>query len=179
MASARGHMNWDLFLSSWFAAGGAERSDQLAQVYRNKSRTVIVRAPGRFVSLGTVERAKKQEPEVATKTEPEIVLPTDTRVALIIGNSAYKGVSALRNPANDAAKVAEALKTLVFKSVDSVIDADRQTMITALQDFQAKADAADWSLVYFAGHGIEANGTFYCCAHCAHRKGATEIVDHA
>jgi hypothetical protein len=29
------------------------------------------------------------------------------------------------------------------------------------------------------GHGVEANGTFYCCAHCAHRKGANAIVDHA
>ena len=29
------------------------------------------------------------------------------------------------------------------------------------------------------GHGIEANGTFYCCAHCAHQQGATSIVDNA
>lgn len=29
------------------------------------------------------------------------------------------------------------------------------------------------------GHGIEANGTFYCCAHCAHERGAVEIVDNA
>jgi hypothetical protein len=28
------------------------------------------------------------------------------------------------------------------------------------------------------GHGIEANGTFYCCAHCAHARGATSIVDN-
>jgi Rieske Fe-S protein len=28
------------------------------------------------------------------------------------------------------------------------------------------------------GHGIEANGTFYCCAHCARQKGATEARDH-
>ena len=28
------------------------------------------------------------------------------------------------------------------------------------------------------GHGIEANGTFYCCAHCAHHEGATGVVDH-
>jgi hypothetical protein len=33
--------------------------------------------------------------------------------------------------------------------------------------------------VKIIGHGIEANETFYCCAHCAHQKGATEIVDHA
>ena len=29
------------------------------------------------------------------------------------------------------------------------------------------------------GHGIEANGTFYCCAHCAHAHGARSIVDNA
>jgi hypothetical protein len=29
------------------------------------------------------------------------------------------------------------------------------------------------------GHGIEANGTFYCCAHCAHAEGAKNIVDNA
>lgn len=29
------------------------------------------------------------------------------------------------------------------------------------------------------GHGIEANGTFYCCAHCAHAEGATSIRDNA
>jgi Rieske Fe-S protein len=29
------------------------------------------------------------------------------------------------------------------------------------------------------GHGVEANGSFYCCAHCAHAEGAHEIVDNA
>jgi hypothetical protein len=29
------------------------------------------------------------------------------------------------------------------------------------------------------GHGIEANNTFYCCAHCAHESGVHEIVDNA
>ena len=29
------------------------------------------------------------------------------------------------------------------------------------------------------GHGVEANGKIYCCAHCAHMSGAREIVDNA
>ena len=29
------------------------------------------------------------------------------------------------------------------------------------------------------GHGIEANDTFYCCAHCAHAEGAEAVVDNA
>jgi hypothetical protein len=27
------------------------------------------------------------------------------------------------------------------------------------------------------GHGIEADGRFYCCAHCAHAKGVHEVAD--
>lgn len=27
------------------------------------------------------------------------------------------------------------------------------------------------------GHGVEANGTFYCCAHCAHKSGVEELKD--
>jgi hypothetical protein len=29
------------------------------------------------------------------------------------------------------------------------------------------------------GHGIEADGRFYCCANCAREKGVTTAVDHA
>jgi hypothetical protein len=28
------------------------------------------------------------------------------------------------------------------------------------------------------GHGMDVNGTFYCCAHCAHEKGATQVRDN-
>jgi phage terminase large subunit GpA-like protein len=27
------------------------------------------------------------------------------------------------------------------------------------------------------GHGVEANGSIYCCAHCASQKGVTELQD--
>ena len=27
------------------------------------------------------------------------------------------------------------------------------------------------------GHGVEANGSFYCCAHCAHKSGVEELKD--
>jgi len=29
------------------------------------------------------------------------------------------------------------------------------------------------------GHGIEADGSIYCCAHCAHEEGATTVRDNA
>jgi hypothetical protein len=27
------------------------------------------------------------------------------------------------------------------------------------------------------GHGVESDGTIFCCAHCAEHKGVTELVD--
>jgi hypothetical protein len=29
------------------------------------------------------------------------------------------------------------------------------------------------------GHGVEADGTYFCCAHCARKTGVVELVDHA
>jgi hypothetical protein len=29
------------------------------------------------------------------------------------------------------------------------------------------------------GHGMEANGQFYCCAHCAKQSGASQMRDRA
>jgi hypothetical protein len=29
------------------------------------------------------------------------------------------------------------------------------------------------------GHGVEADGTFFCCAHCARTAGVSALVDHA
>lgn len=33
--------------------------------------------------------------------------------------------------------------------------------------------------VKVVGHGVEGNGTFYCCAHCARNEGVSEAVDNA
>jgi hypothetical protein len=29
------------------------------------------------------------------------------------------------------------------------------------------------------GHGVEADGSFYCCAHCARESGVTDVADRA
>ncbi|HVI58379.1 MAG TPA: hypothetical protein VM619_05835 [Luteimonas sp.] len=32
---------------------------------------------------------------------------------------------------------------------------------------------------HIIGHGLEQDGTIYCCANCARQAGATGLVDHA
>jgi tetratricopeptide (TPR) repeat protein len=89
-------------------------------------------------------------------------ISAERRVALVIGNSGYTSglVSALPNPRRDAMVVADALRQAGFETVE-LTDLDRGSMVKALQSFRAKADGADWALVYFAGHGIEVNRVNY------------------
>lgn len=83
------------------------------------------------------------------------------RVALVIGNSAYKDAPALPNPARDAAAIATMLQGLGFQSVTLQTDLGREKMIDALRNFARQAALADWALVYFAGHGMEVGGVNY------------------
>lgn len=88
---------------------------------------------------------------------------TEKRVALVIGNSAYRHVAALINPANDASDMAAALARLGF-SITKVENAGFDTMRRALLDFGRRARAAEMAVVYFAGHGIEVGGENYLIA---------------
>jgi uncharacterized caspase-like protein len=85
----------------------------------------------------------------------------EKRVALVIGNSAYQKVARLPNPANDAAAVATMLKAAGFDSVDSRVNLSAVDLRKALRDFGSKARDADMAVVYYAGHGIELDGTNY------------------
>jgi len=86
---------------------------------------------------------------------------TGDRIALVIGNSAYKNVPALTNPARDADTIASALRSAGFQTVQLRNDLTREKLTDALHGFAAEADKADWAVVYFAGHGLEVNGTNY------------------
>jgi uncharacterized caspase-like protein len=85
----------------------------------------------------------------------------DKRVALVIGNSSYQNVPALTNPANDAAAITEMFRKASFDVVESRRDLKYMEMRRALRDFTEKARGADIAVVYFAGHGLEVDGTNY------------------
>ncbi len=82
------------------------------------------------------------------------------RVALVVGNSAYQHVPNLRNPANDAQDISNALKRIGF-TVTLQKDLNYTDMRIALRDFTKAAADAEVALVYFAGHGIEIENTNY------------------
>ena len=85
----------------------------------------------------------------------------DKRVALVIGNSAYQNVPRLANPANDSAAMAATFENAGFDVVQHKRDLKANEMRRALRDFAEIARGADFAIIFFAGHGIEIDGTNY------------------
>jgi uncharacterized caspase-like protein len=84
----------------------------------------------------------------------------EKRVALVIGNAAYKHAPALANPKNDAEGVAASLKRLGFEVLAST-DLEKPAMDKLLQAFADRLEKADVALVFYAGHGLQVNGRNY------------------
>ena len=85
----------------------------------------------------------------------------EKRVALVIGNSAYARVGKLENPARDAGAVEKMLRHAGFETVEVMRDLSNSAMRRALRDFSDQARDADIAVVFYAGHGIEVNGSNY------------------
>src|SRR6266446_9348887 len=103
----------------------------------------------------------------------------EKRVALVLGNSNYKHAAMLLNPVNDAAAVAATLKGAGFDIVDSRLDLSAADMRRALRDFADQARDSDLAVVYYAGHGIEIDGTNYLIPTDATLQRDTDIYDEA
>lgn len=80
----------------------------------------------------------------------------EQRVALVIGNSAYKDAP-LKNAANDASDMAQALRELGFK-VNLKTNAGQRQMKDAIRDFGQQLTKGGVGLFYYAGHGVQYKG---------------------
>ncbi len=85
----------------------------------------------------------------------------DKRVALVMGISKYQNVPQLPNPDNDAAAMADVFKQAKFDKVDLRNDLSVSDMRRAVREFAVTAADADLAVVYYAGHGIEVDGSNY------------------
>ena len=83
------------------------------------------------------------------------------KVALIIGNGAYKNVAPLDNPPRDAKLIALTFRDLGFATVTLSSDLTRDKFFAALHEFGLESEKADWAVVYYAGHGMEIGGVNY------------------
>ena len=105
------------------------------------------------------------------------------------GNDAsWEGIASLRRlqdrrgaaqPKKDARDVAAALRGAGFTEVVERYDLGIQDMRTTLSAFEDLAKAADWAVVYYAGHGIEVDGRNYLVPVDAQLKRDSDVEDEA
>jgi TPR repeat protein len=100
------------------------------------------------------------------------------RVALVIGNGAYRHIRALANPPHDGADVAAALRHHGF-DVLSGLDLDRAGMMRLMDRFVTAASHADVAMFYYAGHGFEIGHRNYLIPVDATLKSVAEIASEA
>ncbi len=84
----------------------------------------------------------------------------EKRVALVIGNAAYKNAAPLKNPRNDAGDMSAKLRTYGFEVISGT-DLDRNGLERKIREFSSAITDADVALFYYAGHGLQVNGTNY------------------
>lgn len=82
------------------------------------------------------------------------------RMAVVIGNSAYSGVSPLRNPVNDAERLSEKLRTLDFEVLE-LTDLSGDSLWDALDGFLDQAETAEIVLFFFSGHAFQLDNVNY------------------
>ncbi len=83
----------------------------------------------------------------------------EPRVALVIGNSAYRDTP-LANPTNDARLIAKTLSDLGFELIVRV-DVEQKAMKLAILEFDDRLEAAGKDAVglfFYAGHGVQVRG---------------------
>ena len=85
----------------------------------------------------------------------------EKRVALVIGNGGYQNASKLTNPPNDAAAIAAMFRDAGFEVVEAKTDLGNLEFKRVAREFTAVARDSDIAVLFYAGHGIEVNGTNY------------------
>jgi len=87
------------------------------------------------------------------------VANSERRVALVIGNSSYEA-GPLKNPVNDAADMAQALRELGFDVIEKE-NVRQNDMKRAIRQFGEKTKNTGVALFYYAGHAAQVNGENY------------------
>jgi hypothetical protein len=100
------------------------------------------------------------------------------RVALVIGNSDYASTSKLNNTVNDANAMAQVLTELNFE-VMKVIDGKYEDMKNSVYAFGDRIEDVDVCVFYYAGHGLEVDGSNYLIPVDADIQSALDVKQKA
>ena len=84
------------------------------------------------------------------------------KFALVIGNGAYRNLSRLANPVNDANDITAALRELGF-TVDLLLNCSLDQMDTAIMRLKNRLSVSknSYGFFFYAGHGVQSGGDNY------------------
>ncbi len=136
-------------------ASSVARGDQSEVPSVTQSAKTVQTAPP-----STLEVAKQPAaPASSSGTISVSEIKAERRLALVIGNSAYK-TSPLRNPLNDARDVAQALRECGFE-VTQLENLTRREMEEHIRAFGKRLTRDSAALFYYSGHGLQVKGINY------------------
>jgi uncharacterized caspase-like protein len=90
----------------------------------------------------------------AAQAPPGASVVDEQRVALVIGNAAYRGDDALDNPVNDARLIARTLEQAGFR-VTQKENLTRAAMLAAMRQFGDQLGERSVAVLFYAGHGVQ------------------------
>ena len=95
-----------------------------------------------------------------------------TKVALVIGNSAYENAPALVNPGHDAADMCAALRRLGFRTLCHTNLRDRAEFEARTREYLELLGPQTVGVFYYSGHGVQAASANYLIPTQAHPDAA-------
>jgi uncharacterized caspase-like protein len=116
----------------------------------------------RLVALAALTLALLPATSTSTAVDAQrgLLSTAHQRVALIVGNSAYRYTPKLENPKNDAADMGAALRKLGFHVIEGT-DLDKRAFDAKVRDFAEALKGADVGVFFYAGHGMQVAGQNY------------------
>jgi uncharacterized caspase-like protein len=94
--------------------------------------------------------------------------------ALVFGNADYEGGGSLRNPVHDAEDIAAKLKSYGFEVIVAT-DQTNKDMDKKLKAFKELLERNEVGLFFFAGHGMQIDGTNYLLAVDSDAESETDV----
>jgi hypothetical protein len=153
----------------------AERDRLIAQVEAERKKRQELEER---LAAEVKERERLAAATAAAQRPTPVAAPAQQgRIALIIGNAAYKD-SPLANPVNDATDIAAALQRVGFEVILRT-NVSRPQMRAAVREFGESLRRKEVGLFYFAGHGIESRGKNFLIPVGANVASEFELEDEA
>ncbi len=145
---------------------GGERplSKEIAEMNRRVEITVLKNSSLGRNYFGVSNRSSESfETDIAEIPVPSVTkdqFSDAKKLALVIGNGNYTEIVKLKNPTNDADLMQKTLTELGFEVYDYK-NLSYTQMIDAIKNFSYELHGVDIVLFYFAGHGLQFNGSNY------------------